>query len=111
MIFNELWVFVSMLLRKLDYYAGINKSLDPIQSFQKSSTETVQAVFASSWDSIVRYAPLLDGISAGSTGLHTSDVTQLGLGCTTYAHGQHNGEYIAHASIHQVINYTYNLPP
>lgn len=117
MIFNELWMFVSMLLQRLDHYTNnntnnissnsrtnnIRSSLDlPKGSsssssfYQKTPAEVVQAVFSSSWSSVLRYAPLLDELSTVapmSLKAASPDFSQqLRIGCSSYAYGQHHGK-------------------
>jgi hypothetical protein len=126
MIFNELWMFVSMLLQRLDHYTNnsinnissnsrtnnIRSSLDLLKgssfstssssssssstSYQKTPVEVVQAVFSSSWSSVLRYAPLLDELSTEapmSLKAASPDYSQqLRIGCSSYAYGQHHGK-------------------
>ena len=116
MIFNELWMFVSMLMQRLGHYTNnstnnissnsrtnnIRSSLDlpkgssSSSSYQKTPAEVVQAVFSSSWSSVLRYAPLLDELSTvAPTSLKAPSPDysqQLRIGCSSYAYGQHNGK-------------------
>ena len=123
MIFNELWMFVSMLMQRLDHYTNSNSRTNNIRSsldlpkgspssssssssssYQKTPAEVVQAVFSSSWSSVLSYAPLLDDLSAPAAAAPLSMLSltaaaaspdysqQLRLGCSSYAHGQHHGK-------------------
>lgn len=108
MIFNELWMFVSMLMQRLGHYtnnstSNIRSSLDlpkgsssSSSSYQKTPAEVVQAVFSSSWSSVLRYAPLLDELSTVapmSLKAASPDYSQqLRIGCSSYAYGQHHGK-------------------